>query len=88
MTEKLVRHAESAGCPVLVLTVDLTVGRNTETLERSKKLDTRTCTACHPAGPRSYKRYPMFEGIDMNGITIYSPSMTWDFVRRVRAFRR
>jgi 4-hydroxymandelate oxidase len=88
VTEKLVRHAESAGCPVLVLTVDLTVGRNTETLERSKKLDTRTCTACHPAGPRSYKRYPMFEGIDMNGITIYSPSMTWDFVRRVKGLSK
>ena len=34
VTEKLVRHAEAAGCPVLVLTVDASNGRNTETLER------------------------------------------------------
>jgi 4-hydroxymandelate oxidase len=88
VTEKLVHHAESAGCPVLVFTVDLTVGRNTETQARYKKLDSRTCTACHPAGQRSYKRYPMFDGIDMNGVTIYSSSMTWDFVRRVKSLSK
>jgi 4-hydroxymandelate oxidase len=85
VTEKLVHHAEEAGCPVLVLTVDLTVGRNTETLARSKKLDSRQCTMCHPAGPqRSYARYPMFNGIDTNGMLIYNSAMTWDFVRRLK----
>jgi 4-hydroxymandelate oxidase len=88
VTEKLVHHAEEAGCPVLVLTVDLTVGRNTETQARFKRLDARTCTACHPAGQRSYKRYPMFNGIDMDGITIYNPAMTWEFVRRVKGLSK
>jgi 4-hydroxymandelate oxidase len=85
VTEKLVHHAEEAGCPVLVLTVDLTVGRNTETFMRSKKFDSRQCSACHPPGPqRSYARYPMFKGIDTNGMYIYNSAMTWDFVRRVK----
>lgn len=88
VTEKLVGHAEAAGCPVLVLTVDLTVGRNTETLERSKKIDSRTCTSCHSAGLRTYNRYPMFKDIDMKGITIYNPSMTWEFVRRVKSLSK
>jgi isopentenyl diphosphate isomerase/L-lactate dehydrogenase-like FMN-dependent dehydrogenase len=35
VTQKLVRHAEQAGCPVLVLTVDTQAGRNTETLNRA-----------------------------------------------------
>jgi 4-hydroxymandelate oxidase len=85
VTEKLVRHAEQAGCPVLVLTVDLTKGRNTETLTRSKKLDSRQCALCHPAGPqRSYARYPMFSGIDTSGLYTYSSAMTWDFVGRLK----
>lgn len=88
VTEKLVHHAVEAGCPVLVVTVDLTVGRNTETQQRFKKLDSRQCTACHPAGPRSYTRLPMFKGIDMTGITMYNPSMTWEWVRRVKNLSR
>lgn len=85
VTEKLVRHAEQAGCPVLVLTVDLTVGRNTETATRAKKLDSRQCSMCHPPGPqRSYARYPMFNGINTDGMYIYNSSMTWDFVHRLR----
>ncbi len=67
ITEKLVAHAEAAGCPVLAVTVDLTVGRNTETLELSKRNDTRTCTNCHPGGAGRYLRYSMFKGIDMAG---------------------
>jgi isopentenyl diphosphate isomerase/L-lactate dehydrogenase-like FMN-dependent dehydrogenase len=81
--QKLVRHAESAGCPVLVLTVDLTVGRNTETLERSKRNDTRKCEMCHPPGAH-YNRKPMFAGIDMKGVGIYQTAMTWEFVKRLQ----
>ena len=32
---------------MLVLTVDQPVGRNTETLERFKRADTRKCATCH-----------------------------------------
>jgi 4-hydroxymandelate oxidase len=87
--EKLVRHAEEAGCPVLALTVDLTVGRNTETLERSKKFDSRPCAACHPQGPqRSFGRYPMFQGMKMDGVTTYNSAMSWDFVARLRSMTK
>jgi isopentenyl diphosphate isomerase/L-lactate dehydrogenase-like FMN-dependent dehydrogenase len=89
VAENLVAHAESAGCPVLVVTVDLTVGRNTETLERAKRLDTRQCTNCHPAGPqRSYTRYTMFKGLDMDGVTTYNSHMSWDMVNRLKKFTK
>lgn len=89
ITEKLVRHAEAAGCPVLVLTVDASNGRNTETLERLKRLDSRKCTMCHPAGPVAFfRRKPMFEGIDMQGVTLNNPAMAWDFVRRLKSLTR
>jgi isopentenyl diphosphate isomerase/L-lactate dehydrogenase-like FMN-dependent dehydrogenase len=85
VTEKLVARAEAAGCPVLAVTVDLTVGRNTETLERSKRSDTRQCTSCHPGGPqRSFARYSMFKGIETNGITTYNSAMSWDMIARLK----
>lgn len=86
VTEKLVAHAEAAGCPVLAVTVDLTVGRNTETLERSKRADTRQCSNCHPGGQqRSFARYSMFKGIEeANSITTYNSAMSWDMVARLR----
>ena len=88
VTEKLVRHAERAGCPVLVLTVDLPVGRNTETLERMRRTDTRNCAGCHAPNAGFYGRKPMYTGIDMKGVTTNQPAMTWDFVRRLKDFTR
>ncbi len=84
VTEKLIRRAEAAGCPVLVLTVDAQVGRNTETLERFRRTDSRTCAACHASGAAAYRRKPMFDGIDMTGIALSDPTMTWDFVRKLK----
>jgi isopentenyl diphosphate isomerase/L-lactate dehydrogenase-like FMN-dependent dehydrogenase len=81
--QKLVRHAESAGCPVVALTVDLTVGRNTETLERARRIDKRECATCHTPGAH-YNRKPMFAGIEMKGVGTYLPAMTWDFVKRLK----
>jgi 4-hydroxymandelate oxidase len=89
VTENLVAHAEAAGCPVLAVTVDLTVGRNTETLERAKRMDSRQCMTCHPPGPqRSYGRYPMFKGLDMKGITTYNAHMSWDMVAKLKKFTK
>jgi len=89
ITVKLVRHAEAAGCPVLALTVDLPVGRNTETQERYKRLDQRACAACHPREPSAgFRRKPMYNGIDMTGVTVYNSKMTWDFVGRLRSLTR
>ncbi len=89
ITEKLVRRAESAGCPVLVLTVDLPVGRHTDTLERLKRTDTRDCSVCHGSAPGAgFRRKPMFDGIDMAGIGVYNAAMTWEFARRLRDLTR
>ena len=89
VTEKLVRRAEGAGCPVLVLTVDLPVGRNAEIQKRFERTDSRKCSLCHPADPAAYfRRKPMFEGIDMTGLTLNNPAMTWESVRRLKAMTR
>lgn len=85
VTTKLVRRAESAGCPVLVLTVDTVAGRNTETLSRGTRDDTRNCSACHDRKPGGFfARKPMFQGIDMAGLSLNQPAMSWDFVRRLK----
>src|SRR4030095_14933505 len=51
VTKALVKRAEAAGSPVLVLTVDLPAGRNTETLHRLNRGDSRTGTECHQTRP-------------------------------------
>jgi isopentenyl diphosphate isomerase/L-lactate dehydrogenase-like FMN-dependent dehydrogenase len=87
VTEKLVKRAEAAGCPVLVITVDLPAGRNTETQEVFRRADTRQCTNCHSGGPGStYRRKPMFDGIDTAGLGTYAPALTWESVRRLKNF--
>ncbi len=81
---KLVKRAEAAGCPAVAVTVDLPAGRNTETLSRWARTDTRVCTACHaPAGSGFFTR-PMFSHIDTAGLSIASPSLTWDFIKRLK----
>jgi isopentenyl diphosphate isomerase/L-lactate dehydrogenase-like FMN-dependent dehydrogenase len=87
VTETLVRHAEAAGCPALVITVDLTTGRNTETATRYRALDSRQCATCHKAGTFSGRK-PMFDGVDTTGLRVYSATFTWDSIRRIRAITR
>jgi isopentenyl diphosphate isomerase/L-lactate dehydrogenase-like FMN-dependent dehydrogenase len=85
ITEVLVKRAETAGSPVLVLTVDLPAGRNTETQSRFAKEDTRHCAACHqPGWPGFFRRKPIFEGLDLTRVSLLSPRLTWDFVHRLR----
>ena len=43
----IVKRAEAASAPAIVLTVDLQDGSNRETLFRSQRLDKRQCSACH-----------------------------------------
>ena len=86
ITKAMIKRAETAGSPVLVLTVDLPAGRNTETLERFKRIDSRTCTDCHQPGLAGrLKRRPMFDGADLTGLRdYYAPTLTWDFVKRLK----
>ena len=80
-TEKMVRRAEAAGCPVLAWTVDLLGGRNTETAERLRRTDTRNCLSCHTSGVGSLKGRPNLDGIE-GGI---NPSAAdWKYMDRLR----
>jgi isopentenyl diphosphate isomerase/L-lactate dehydrogenase-like FMN-dependent dehydrogenase len=87
---QLVRKAEQAGTPVLVLTVDRQGGRNTETLFRLRRQDDRNCMACHLGGFKNeVSRKPMFNGIDVSHVTnLYGTGMTWEFVKRLRGITK
>jgi 4-hydroxymandelate oxidase len=81
----LVKRAEKAGCPVVVLTVDNPTSAGRETLARGRLLDKRDCNACHTPGPYNFGRKPMFDGLDYSKVsTPLSDRLTWDFVQRLK----
>jgi len=90
VAQTLVQRAERAGCPVLVLTVDMQGGSNRETLVRAMRRDPAQCSDCHEGGVfSSVKSFvagkPMFDGLDLSGvITTVPQDMTWDYVKRLR----
>jgi len=87
VAQAMIKRAEATGSPVLVLTVDLPAGRNTETLTRAMRVDTRKCSNCHEAsGPAvGFSRKPMFDKLDLNGVDdLFAPGLNWDFVRRLK----
>jgi len=85
----IVKRAEAAGSPVIVLTVDLQEGSNRETLFRAQRVDKRECSACHQsaytgyaqgrprAGSGGYAQFvarkPMFAGLDVSKVTATHP---------------
>jgi len=89
ITQALVKRADEAGCPALVLTVDTQGGRNTETLARSRRDDRRDCAACHLGDPlrfvNSLPHLSMFSGLDLSKVTRTTPlDMTWDYFKQLR----
>jgi 4-hydroxymandelate oxidase len=88
-TEKLVRRVEAAGCPVLAVTVDTQAGSRRETFERSKSLDKRDCVSCHGTTPEDFfRRKPMFQGLDVSGLRVTNPAMTWSHLQMLRKMTR
>jgi len=91
ITERLLRRAEGAGCPVVVLTVDLPIASNRVSLSRHIKRDPRDCTQCHASGEAygsqntSFARKPMFDGTGMRDEYWDTPTHTWEFVERLKA---
>jgi len=85
----IVKRAEAAGSPAIVLTVDLQEGSNRETLFRAQVVDKRECSACHQsaytgyargrprAGSGGFAQYaarkPMFAGLDLSKVTATHP---------------
>ena len=47
VTRAIIKRAEAAGSPAIVLTVDLHDGSNRETLFRAQRVDKRECSMCH-----------------------------------------
>lgn len=91
VTEALVRRAEAAGSPAIVLTVDLPIGPNRETARRFARVDSRDCTLCHDytSFATTMRNKPMFDGIDLSDIEDnIHVGMDWDFVKRLRDFTR
>ena len=85
VAQQAVRRVERAGCPVLEITVDRNGGRNQETFFRLRRLDTRTCAACHTKGFGSASERPTYDGIDMSQVaSMTSSNMTWDFIKKMR----
>ena len=92
VTKQLVARAEAAGCPALVLTVDLPAGSNRITQALSARLDQRECTICHQPGFANYvSRKSMFDEIEVADAVgrsrfagLNQPAMTWEVIRRLR----
>lgn len=86
VAEAMVKRAEKAGAPVLVLTVDLNKGSNRETQERYARLDTRDCSQCHdPSRPDSWlDRKPLYWNLGATNAEFDTPAMTWDFIARLK----
>jgi 4-hydroxymandelate oxidase len=81
--EHMAKRVEAAGCPALVLTVDLYGGRNTETERRFAKNDKRDCTMCHATARGGGNKKPMFDGIATQGMN--SPTTDWRLVDRLKS---
>jgi 4-hydroxymandelate oxidase len=88
VAKALIKRADGAGCPVLMVTVDRIAGRNQETLFRLMKSDTRECSGCHDRSSfaaRALRRHN-YDGIDLSGIkgSGESSNLNWDEVKRMR----
>src|SRR5882724_1915987 len=89
VTRAIIKRAEAARSPAIVLTVDLQEGSNRETLFRAERADKRECSACHQsaytgyargrprAGTGGFAQYaarkPMFDGLDLSKVTATHP---------------
>jgi len=89
VSRAIVKRAEAAGSPAIVLTVDLQEGSNRETLFRSQLVDKRECSACHQSAYTGFARgrprggsggftayaarKPMLNGLDLSKVTAVQP---------------
>ncbi len=77
-TRDVVRRAEDAGCPVLVLTVDIPAS-NRESLARFRRDSNPDCQSCHAPDAGVIPPVPM-----VGERTLNTAFMNWDFVDRLR----
>ncbi|MGA2944284.1 MAG: alpha-hydroxy acid oxidase [Xanthobacteraceae bacterium] len=82
-----VENMERQGSIAIAVTVDRSGGRNQEVALRMKAMDTRQCSSCHDNSSvqASVRDNPIYEGTDLSGLkNIQSPSMSWDYIKRLR----
>lgn len=86
VAEKMVKRAEKAGAPAVVLTVDLHSGSNRVSMQRYIRQDTRDCTQCHDRTREDswLDRRPMYEGTGATTKEFDTPGMTWDYIERLK----
>ena len=82
VTVGLIRRAESAGCPAIVVTLDGRVDhRFNETLQRAMLVDSRDCRACHLNNSHDpWLKAPLFAGLDVDRVNALEPpdqSVAW-----------
>jgi 4-hydroxymandelate oxidase len=87
--EQMLRRVEAAGTTIVVLTCDLTGGRNLETYRRARPQSLAECAACHGLGepPGDLTRRPMFRGLEVASGRGLS-ALDWTYFDRLRAFWR
>jgi len=81
-TEAIIKRAERAGCPALVVTVDSLLP-NREVSMRHRRSTNPDCQGCHAPDANVIRPKPMYEGLirtDSRG----RPFLDWDFVDRIR----
>lgn len=78
-TVAMLQRAERAGATAVAFTIDLPVGRNVETQQLFTREDTRTCSNCHQGQAK-----PIFDGLDMRGVGLNDPSLTWEVIGRIK----
>ena len=87
-TEKMVKRAEAAGCPVLAWTIDLLAGRNTETATRFTRADQRDCVSCHSDLPNGRRQHAdATRQADVRRVSranMNPPGATWSYVERLK----
>ena len=84
--QKIIERVAAAGCNVLVLTVDVNTGRNSETFLRMRPKEVTQCNACHsgPEGP-SLREMPMYAPVaGLPGVTRSYAAMDWAYADKMR----
>jgi len=89
LAKATIARAERAGAPILAITVDGVASRKNPTLERMRRLDTRTCTDCHETarGGSTMASMPNFSHIDrkvIKNVRTSGATLEWEYVQRLR----
>ena len=81
---EIIERAEHAGCPVLILTVDMVGDSYRETQDIFIRRDVRDCSACHGEVRSSYIGRPMYDGIDLDAHLAAGERLEWDLVKKIK----